>query len=74
MLRYLWWNDIEQVTGRRIFLRKNIVLLRFKRNAKHVDDEGTWRQIERDAVLSQELFSLVVFFFRNFRAILVPMG
>lgn len=37
--RHLWGNDVEEVSCQSILLGKDVVLVRLKGNAVHVDDE-----------------------------------
>lgn len=57
-MEHLWWNDVKEVSSQSVFLRKNVVLIRFKGDPEHIDDERAWRQVERDAVLPQERLQL----------------
>lgn len=57
-MEHLWRNDIEEVSRQSVLLREYIVLIRLEGNAKHVDNKGAGRQVERDAVLPQERLQL----------------
>lgn len=55
---YLWRDDVKQISCQSVLLSKDVVLVCFKGDAVHVDDEGAGRQVEGDAVLSQEALQL----------------
>lgn len=57
-MSHLWRDDVEQVARRRVLLSEDVVLVGLEGDAVHVDDEGTRRQIERDAVLAQKALQL----------------
>lgn len=55
---HLWRDDVKQISCYSVFLSEDVVLIRFKGDAIHVDDEGAGRQVKGDAVLSQEALQL----------------
>lgn len=57
-LSHLWRDDVKQISRQCVLLSEDVVLVCFKGDAVHVDDERAGRQVEGDAVLSQEVLQL----------------
>lgn len=55
---HLWRDDVKQIPSQRVLLSEDVVLVCFEGDAVHVDDERAGRQIQRDAILSQEALQL----------------
>lgn len=51
-------DDVKQISRQRVLLSEDVVVVRFEGDAVHVDDERAGRQVEGDAVLSQEALQL----------------
>lgn len=64
---YLWRNDVEEIACRGVFLGEDIVLIRLKSNAEHIDDVGERGQVQGDAVLPQEALQLGSFLSEEFQ-------
>lgn len=55
---HLWRDDVKQISRLRVLLSKDVVVVGFEGDPVHVDDERAGRQVEGDAVLSQEALQL----------------
>lgn len=55
---HLWRDDVKQISRLRVLLSKDVVVVSFEGDPVHVDDEWAGRQVEGDAVLSQEALQL----------------
>lgn len=57
-LWYLRWDDVEQVSRRRVLLAEHIAVLRLKQDVQNFDDKRAAAQSRRQAVLTQKTTQL----------------
>lgn len=62
MLSYLRWDDVKQVSCRRIFLAEHVALLGLEHNVQNFDDKWAAAQSSHKTVFTQETAQLCFVF------------
>lgn len=58
MMSYLRWDDVKQVSCRRVFLAKHVALIGLEQNVQNLDDKRAAAQRSRQTVFTQKTAQL----------------